>query len=115
MNLQNVMSRTIKMFGNNITLIHKTITYDDVYGDSIESTSSVSTIAAVNAITGSEEWNKSGDFTPGDKIFFLKGTETVSKEDEIILDGERFIVAEEPLDHRIGNVVQHYECRSRKV
>jgi SPP1 family predicted phage head-tail adaptor len=115
MNLQRIMGRVIEMFQNEVTIIHKEKEYDEVYGDVQETTSSIETIAAVNAIMGSEEWNKSGEFTPGDKIFFLRGTETISKDDDIILDGIKYRVAEEPLDHKINNIVQHYECRCRRV
>lgn len=114
MNYQNVMSKVIEQFQNTITIINKTTTYDSVYGDSVDSTTSTSTIAGVNSITGSEEWNKSGYFAPNDKIFFLKGTETINLHDEIVLDDTTYEVSEEPITHKIGNVVQHYEIRARR-
>jgi len=89
----------INNYGSSITLIIKNGTFND-YGDESCSTTSITFVAVHNDISGEEDFNKEGIYSPGDKVFFAKhDQENLDNGNEIIYNSNSF---------RINQVVNHH-------
>lgn len=89
----------IDNYGSSVTLIIKNMSYSD-YGDESCSTTSTTLVAVHNDISGEEEFNREGIYSPGDKVFFCKHDQTnLTNGNEIVYDSEYF---------RINQVINHH-------
>ena len=114
-NMSAVIGSVIDTFSINttVTLKRNTITADE-YGDPSISTSSETIVACVNEATGEEDWNDSGVFVPGDKLFFIKSSVTVpSNGDYITYRGTDYKIMRVNI-HDTG-AISHYECFTKRV
>ena len=74
------ISNEIDELGNTIYLVSKGTTTRNEWGDEVSGTTSSESITAViNDISGDEEFNREGIFSPGDKVFFMKYDEYLSE------------------------------------
>lgn len=106
----------IDKYGSSVTIIGKhSVTYDE-HGDEYSSDHEIETIAVPNDVSGGEEFNTEGIFTPGDKVFFFKSTEDETE----LVDGN--LIKFRNVDYRITQVVSHniqdnqhqYEVRCKR-
>ena len=115
MNYQNTFSRAIDRLKSDVTIKVNTKTFNQ-YGDETVTSTSVSTVAVVNAIQGNEEWNKDGLFVSKDKIFFFKGDRTdLDVGNYITLNSQDYEIIQEPIEHEIENVIQYIEVRAKRI
>jgi len=102
--------------GSTVIILEKgDITYNDWGDESSDTSSSTSTVAVVNDITGQEEFNKDGIFVPGDKIFFFKSTEIELNNQNTISFNDSIYNIRQVVSHNFEDNVQQYEVRGKKI
>lgn len=115
LNMSQAMSSVIDTFSVNTTITLKRNTETaDKYGDLSLSTTSETITTTVNEITGEEDWNKYGNFIPGDKIFFIKSSVTVPTNGDYITYRSTDYEIMRVNIHDTG-AISHYECYAKKV
>lgn len=113
---EDVVNDKIDLLGSTITITSYTgNTYND-YGDINLGTASITnTVAVVNALSNDDDVVKEGIFTPMDKRFFLKSTETISQGDIITHKNIQFKVDGEPSKHELEDNVYAIEAYGRRI
>lgn len=112
-NLSGIANSIINLYGSSMTLKRATSTFNK-YGDDSTTYKSETIVAGVNDLTGEEEWNKYGEFVPGDKLFFIKISVTQPNNGDIIVyNGENYELAR-IVRHDSGQGT-HYECYGKRI
>ena len=108
----NYVNREIDNYGGNVTLKTVTRTYNDE-GDEDRTYSDSTIPAVVNVLGGDNILVREGRFSEDGKIFFVKGTTTVSLGDLIIHSGDTYLIEEIP-QGELNSTVYVKELRCNK-
>lgn len=110
------INKIIGRVGNSIVINNKgNIKYDDWGNEYSQLSSSVSTIAIVNDVSSSEEFDTEGILTPDDKIFFFKSTETIiTNENTLTYDGFDYNIVK-IIPYKAENTQQQYEVWGKRI
>lgn len=110
------INKIINRVGNIITINNKgNIKYDDWGNKYSQLSSSVTTSAIVNDISGAEQFGTEGILVPNDKIFFLKSTETeITNENTLTYDGNDYNIVK-IIPYRAENTQQQYEIWGKRI
>lgn len=115
LDMSQAIGSVIDLFSVNTTVTLTRVTDTaDKFGDLSSTTTSETIIAAVNEITGEEDWNKYGVFVPGDKLFFIKSSVTVPANGDKITYRSIVYKIMRVNSHDTGSV-SHYECYTKRV
>lgn len=110
------INKIINRVGNTIVINDKkNIQYDDWGNEYSQISSSVSTLAIVNDVSGSEEFDTEGILVPGDNIFFFKSTETeLTNENTLTYDGNDYNIVK-IIPYKAEDTQQQYEVWGKRI
>lgn len=103
----------INRYGSTISMVAKTTAYTE-WGDESCSTTTTTTVAVHNDISGDEDFNTAGIYRPGDKIFFFKSDASLTEGNEIIF-GSKYYRITEIITHHLEDQDYVSEVRCKKV
>jgi len=109
-----IVDHEIDRLGSTITLYSVTDQSYSDWGDVTETTSSASVTAIVNTLSQEDQLVQEGTFKAGDKVFFMKSTQSVKRGDRIRHSGEDYEV-DDILEHELEDVAYVKEVRASKV
>ena len=106
----------VRRWGEEVTLVHITRTYDDtVDWQEPTETEATSTITGVfQWVSGDEEAIKAGLLQLGDAILFVPTTTSISNEDQIHYQSQRFRVVGVQSQRNVGGIA-YTECHLKKL
>ena len=110
------IDKIIRLVGNTITInTKKDVTYDDWGNEYSNASSNIVTVAIVNDVSGTEEFNTEGVLTQNDKIFFLKSDEVgLTNESTITYDEIEYNIIK-LIPYKAENSQQQYEIWAKRI
>lgn len=110
-----IASSIIDLWSVNATVtLKRTTSVMNEYGDNVDSYTTENIVVGVNEMTGEEDWNKYGNFIPGDKLFFIKSSVTAPVNGDIIIYNSNNYKINKINEHNTGSI-SHYECYTSRV
>ena len=105
----------IDYYGTTVSISIMGTAYTDDWGNTTYDSSSSSMVVVLNDITGDEDWNKDGLYVKGDKLLFLKSSDDLHVNDEIIINTDTYRVVQKPIRHNIMNEDQQKEVPVKRI
>lgn len=105
----------ISHYGSTITIRKVVDSSYSKWGDASESTEDTSITAIAQVLSQNDELVKEGIFQSGDKIFFIKPTESNIDRGNRIVHGSNEYEIVETVEHEAGDTTYLIEARAKKV